>query len=210
MSTSQLSPNELKGLGFIRDSILYRGETPTLQKIATHLGFKSRRSSALLIAKLESKGYLAKTPAGNLRVLKDTGSDRAGRTVEIPLVGSAPCGIPMLAEENVEAMIPVSQSIARPGATYFLLRAVGTSMNRAGINDGDLVIVRQQPVAQDGDRVVALIDDSATIKELRHQGNKIVLMPRSTDKTHQPIILESDFLIQGVVIDAIPYSDIDQ
>ncbi len=204
MGTRQLSHNEIKGLSYIRDSILYRGEAPTLQKIADHLGFKSRRSSALLIEKLLGKGYLAKTPAGNLRVLKDTGIERSSRTVEIPLVGSAPCGLPMLAEENIEAFIPVSQGIARPGASYFLLRAVGNSMNQAGINDGDLVIVRQQPIAHDGDRVVALIDDNATIKELRHQGSKIVLMPRSTDKTHQPIILEEDFLIQGVVIDAIP------
>ena len=77
-------------------------------------------------------------------------------------------------------------------------------MNRAGINDGDLVLVRQQPVAENGDRVVALIDDSATIKILQRFSDKIVLMPRSTDPSHQPIILERDFHIQGVVIDVIP------
>jgi repressor LexA len=204
MRTSQLTPNESKGLAFIHDSIIYRSQAPSLQKIANHLGFKSRRSSALLIEKLIAKGYLAKTLTGSLRVLRDAGV-RAARTIEIPLVGSAPCGIPMLAEENIEALIPVSQSIARPGAAYFLLRAIGNSMNRAGINDGDLVIVRQQPIAHDGDRVVALIDDSVTIKELRHHGSTIMLVPRSTEPVHQPIILERDFLIQGVVLDVVPY-----
>lgn len=126
------------------------------------------------------------------------------RTIEIPLVGSAPCGAPLLAEENIETTVQVSQRIARPGATYFLLRAIGTSMNNAGINDGDLVIVRQQPIAVDGDRVVALIDDEATIKEYRRHDDRVILSPRSNDAQHKPIILEGDFLIQGVVIGTIP------
>ena len=156
-----------------------------------------------MIERLIDKGYLLRTPRGGLRVLKEP-EDRAQseRTIEVPLVGSAPCGAPLLAEENIEAMIPVSQRIVRPGANYFLLRASGTSMNQAGINDGDLVIVRQQPVANDGDRVVALIDDEATIKELRRHGNTIALVPKSTDKKHKPIILDRDFFVQGVVIDA--------
>jgi repressor LexA len=204
MAASDLSPSDFKGLFFIRDAVRYRGQTPTLQAICDHLGFKSRRSAALLIERLISKGYLTRTAKGGLRVLKEP-EDRAQseRTIEIPLVGSAPCGAPLLAEENVETMIPVSQRIVRPGATYFLLRASGTSMNQADINDGDLVLVRQQPVASDGDRVVALIDDEVTIKELRHDGNTVVLMPRSTDKTHKPIILDRDFVVQGVVIDSM-------
>jgi repressor LexA len=104
-------------------------------------------------------------------------------------------------------MIPVSQRLARPGAIYFLLRAVGNSMDLAGIGDGDLVLVRQQPVANEGDRVVALIDDEATIKEFRRRGNTIILAPRSSDKSHKPIILERDFMIQGLVIETIPNPD---
>lgn len=205
MATTDLSANEIKGLLFIRDSIRYRGRAPSFQMIADHLGFKSRRSSGLLIKRLTERGYLARTPGGNLRLLREPeGVTQSGRTIPIPLVGSAPCGLPMMAEENVEAMISVSQRIARPGAVCFLLRAVGTSMNLAGINDGDLVLVRQQPVAANGDRIVALIDDEATIKELRQYPDKIILMPRSSDPVHQPIILQRDFEIQGVVVDIIP------
>jgi repressor LexA len=208
MAASDLSSSDFKGLFFIRDAIRYRGQPPTLQAISDYLGFKSRRSGALLIARLIEKGYLARTLSGSLRVIKEPiEKTPTERTVEIPLVGTAPCGLPLLAEENVEAMIPVSQRIVRPGAIYFLLRAVGTSMNQAGINDGDLVIVRQQPVAENGDRIVALIDDSATIKEFRRQGDKIMLMPRSSDSTHRPIILDRDFMVQGIVIDSIPYPE---
>ena len=153
------SPSGDWALAFIRTALVYKGRAPTLQAISDHLGFKSRRSAALLIERLTDKGYLERTQAGNLRLLRDASGDSdMQRTVAIPLVGTAPCGLPLLAEENVEALIPVSQRLARPGATYFLLRASGTSMNQAGINDGDLVLVRQQPVAQEGERIVALIN----------------------------------------------------
>lgn len=205
MTPTKLEPKEFKGLFFIRDSLRYRGRTPTLQAISDHLDFKSRRSAALLIERLIKKGYLARMPSGNLRVLQEpAGAAQSERTIELPLVGSAPCGAPFLAEENVETTISVSQKIARPGATYFLLHAIGDSMDRAGINDGDLVIVRQQPVAENGDQVVALIDDEATIKELSRRDDKVVLMPRSNNPRHKPIILDRDFMVQGVVVGTVP------
>ncbi len=201
MATIGNKPNEIRGLGLIRDSILYRGRAPTLQAICDHVGFKSRRSASLLIERLIKKGYLARTPTGKLRLIRDIVDEmHMERTIEIPLVGAVPCGLPMLAEENIEAMVPVSQRLARPGASYFLLRAVGNSMNLGGIEDGDLVLVRQQPVAQDGEVVVALIDDAATIKKFGRRGDKVVLTPHSNDTRHQPIILERDFMVQGVVI----------
>lgn len=204
MSTD-LDSKELKGLSFIRNSIVYYGKNPTLRAIQTHMEFKSSRSASLLITRLEKKGYLTRTPRGNLRLMKGIdASVQPQQVIKLPLVGSVACGMPLLAEENVEAWIPVSQRIARPGAHYFLLRAVGDSMDQANINDGDLMIVRQQPVAESGDQVVALIDDSATVKEFRRSGGKVVLMPRSSNPAHKPIILESDFMIQGVIVDTLP------
>jgi repressor LexA len=90
---------------------------------------------------------------------------------------------------------------------YFLLRAKGNSMNEVGITDGDLVLVKQQPTADNGDFVVALIDDDATIKEFRKNNDAIVLKPRSTEQKHQPIILTRDFIIQGIVVATIPFND---
>ena len=185
--------------------MLYRGKTPTLQLISDHLGFKTRRSASMLIERLADKGYIERTPLGNLRLLKDLdGRAQTERVVTIPLVGSVPCGLPLLAEENTEAFIPVSQRIAKPGAQYFLLRAMGDSMDKAGINDGDILVVRQQPVADEGENVVALLGDSATVKEFRRKGDKVVLMPRSSNAAHQPIVLENDFMVQGVVVATLP------
>jgi repressor LexA len=126
------------------------------------------------------------------------------RTVLVPLVGEVACGIPLLAEENIEAMISVSATLAKPSHRHFLLRVRGNSMDRAGINDGDLVLVRQQPMAESGDIVVALIDDAATIKEFQRCETVVLLKPQSTSAAHRPLILARDFQIQGVVITAIP------
>jgi repressor LexA len=106
----------------------------------------------------------------------------------------------MLAEENIEGVYPVSTVLARPGARYFLLRARGDSMDEAGIDDGDLLLVRQQQTAQKGDRVVALIDDEATVKEFSRTAEAIVLKPCSSNRSHRSIILTQDFRVLGVVI----------
>lgn len=205
MTTDDLTAKEVKALLFIKDSVIYRGKTPSLQALSDELGFKSRRSASLLIDRLTKKGYVERTRLGNIRLLKDIEqSNLSERVIDIPLVGAVACGLPVLAEENIEAYIPISQRIARPGASYFLLRATGDSMNAAGIEDGDILLIRQQPVAQNGERVVALIDEYATVKEFKRTKDKVVLMPRSENPSHQPIILESDFLLLGVVIAVLP------
>ena len=205
MRKNKLDNKELKALFFIRDNVLYKDRSPSQRSIAEELGYKSPRSASLILDSLEKKGYIRRTEEGRVMLVKDIdGKEQSNRIIELPLVGAVSCGLPFLAEENIEAMIPISQRIAKPGAKYFLLRAVGNSMNRAGIKDGDLMVVRQQPVADEGQRVVALIGDEATIKEFHRKGDKIVLMPRSSEKKHQPIILNGDFMIQGVVVDTIP------
>jgi len=125
------------------------------------------------------------------------------QTTNIPLLGNVACGHPLFAEENIESEIPVSVELIRKDKNYFILRASGDSMNEAKINDGDLVLIRQEQVAENGNKVVALIDDEATIKEFWKQGNMIVLKPKSTNKIHQPIILTTDFKIQGIVEEII-------
>ena len=128
----------------------------------------------------------------------------SAETINIPLLGSISCGTPIFAVENIEAEIPVSVELTKTSNKYFLLRAKGDSMNEKGINDGDLVLVKQQQTAENRDNIVALIDDEATIKEFHHKGDIIVLKPRSSNKKHQPIILTRDFKIQGVVVATIP------
>ena len=147
---------------------------------------------------------LEKKQEGGVRLLKDLEFGNATRTVSIPLVGTVACGTPLLAEENTEAMIPVSVLLARPGSRYFLLRAKGDSMDKAGINDGDMILVKQQPTADNGQNVVALIDDEATVKEFHLTEDVVSLLPRSTNPKHQQIIVSNNFQIQGVVEAIIP------
>ncbi len=120
-------------------------------------------------------------------------------TVEIPLIGSVACGLPIYAEENIEAKISISKKLVKNVSDYFLLRASGDSMNKKGITSGDLLLIKQQQTANHGDLVVALIDDDATVKEFINNGDTIVLKPHSTNPKHQPIILTTDFRIQGIV-----------
>lgn len=205
----RLKPVQRKALSFIRNRIVHGGPAPSVRELAAELGFSSARSAAVVIERLIELGYVKRRADDrSLQLLKmpEDPKDRAS-TIEVALVGSAACGTPLLAEENVEAMIPVSTRLARPPARYFLLRANGDSMTEAGIDDRALVLVRQQATAEDGDVVVALIDDEATIKELRRSANAAVLMPRSKNKSHKPIVLSRDFRVQGVVIATLPDVD---
>ena len=202
---TQLNHKQANAVRYIRNRLMHKGKTPSVRELMTALGYKSPRSAALIIEELIQKDILRKRPNGDLQLIEDIDADSVhAHTVDIPLVGMVTCGVPILAQENIEGFIPVSVSLAKPGFKYFLLRAKGDSMNEAGIDDGDLILVRQQPAAQNGDIVVALIDDETTVKEFQHRKNCVVLMPRSSNKKHKPIILTENFQVQGVAVTTIP------
>ncbi len=204
MSEENLGIKAKEALKHIRNFIMHRGRMPSMRELMKEMKYKSPLSSMLLLNELAANGFLEKKTDGSYRLLKDLTAGESARTVAIPLVGTASCGMPILAQENIEAMIPVSTALAKPGSSYFLLRAKGDSMNEAGINNGDLILIKQQRTANNGQNVVALIDDEATVKEYQHKGDFVTLLPRSDNKAHQPIILTQDFKIQGVVIATIP------
>lgn len=201
---NELTKKQSDAVRQIRNWLVHRGRTPSVRELMTALGYKSPRSAALIIEELIEKGILKKRSNGTLQLIKDVDSDSThARTVNVPLVGTVACGMPILAYENNEALIPVSVELARPGFQYFLLRAEGDSMDEAGINDGDIVLVRQQTTAENGDLVVALIDDEATIKEFHRRENIVILRPKSSNKSHQPIILTDNIQVQGIVVATI-------
>jgi repressor LexA len=202
---ANLTRKELEALRHLRNAIVHGGHSPSVRDLARALGYRSPRTAFLVLAALIEKGWLKRRPDGDLQLLKSLpeGEDHA-RTVEVPLVGYVACGTPILAEENVEAFIPVASTLAKPGSKYFLLRANGDSMDEAGINDGDLLLVRRQNHAESGEKVVALIDDEATVKEFHRDKNVVVLKPRSSNKHQRPIVLSEDFIIQGVVTSVLP------
>lgn len=201
----ELNKRESEAVRHIRNWLVHKGYTPSVRELMVSLGYKSPRSAQDILEQLSKKGAIKKSGTGEYKLTANLdGSSLHAQTVNVPLVGTIACGTPVLAEENIEAFIPVSISLARPGHKYYLLRASGDSMNRAGINDGDIVLVRQQPVADPGERVAALIDNEATIKVYHPVKGAIILKPKSTNKNHQPIILTDDFQIQGVVVATIP------
>lgn len=202
---TKLSKNELKAIKFVRNSIVHRGQSPSVRDLMKALGYVSPNSANFVIKKLIDSGYLKRRKGGQLQLRNYTRDfDESAATVDIPLVGAIACGTPIMAVENIEAYIPVSVRMARPPYRYFLLRAQGDSMNAKEIKSGDLILVRQQETADSGDIVVALIDDEATVKQMYVYPDAIVLKPRSKNKKHQPIILDRDFQIQGKVIATIP------
>lgn len=121
--------------------------------------------------------------------------------IAIPLVGSAPCGLPLMHEDNTEEMIMVDKNKIRPGFTYFIVQAIGDSMNKAGINDGDLLLCRYGVKPETGDRVVALLGgENVTIKYYdKDKEGRRILLPKSTNPIHNPIIPEEGDSVQGVV-----------
>jgi repressor LexA len=205
MPITAASHKELEAIREIRNSIMRVGRVPSMRELMASLGYQSPRSASLIVDKLIKKGVLRRKKDGGLQLIKSLGDDTTrAQTVDVPLVGMVACGVPILAEENIQAKVPVSTKLAKPPHRYFLLKAKGDSMDQKGIEEGDLVLVRQQTTAKDGDTVVALIDDEATIKEFRIGKETYVLKPRSTNKTHQPIVLAKDFQIQGVVVTTVP------
>lgn len=200
MDNAILTEKELAAYRFIRNRLVHSGKPPSIREIMKELSYLSPRAASYILEKLESKGFVSRPGRGQIRLRKDVpDTDSHAKTISVPLVGSAPCGTPFFAEENVEGVFPISTRIARPPHRYFLLRAIGDSMDEKGIQNGNLVLVRQQPTAENGDRVIALIDGEATIKEFHRTRNAVILKPRSSNKRHNPIILTEDFQVLGIV-----------
>ncbi len=202
-----ISNKELAAIRVMRNFLMKNGRMPSVRELMKEMEYKSPRSASMIFQGLQDKGIVNKRNDGSFQLVQhEVPADEniRAQTVKIPLLGTVACGLPILAEENIEAQFAISVKLAKPPHNYFLLRAQGDSMNLKGINDGDLVLIRQQNTADDGDIVLALIDDEATLKELKINEHNVVLLPRSLNKAHTPIILSRDFIVQGVVMDTIP------
>ena len=204
---SSVSNKELAAIKAIQGFVLRNNKMPSVRELMRELGYKSPRSASVILEGLLEKEIIKKKNDGSIQLVAaefEQSELNREQTLKIPLLGTIACGTPIFAEENIEAFFPVSVKLAKQPGKYFLLRAEGDSMNKAGITDGDLLLVRQQNTANNGEIVVALIDDEATVKRLKINEFNVVLVPESDNKSHMPIILSRDFLIQGVLISVIP------
>lgn len=193
---------DIKALKLIRNKFIHFGAGPTLAEINEETGGKSPRSASLILDRLEKDGFIKRKDGKIASIAFE--KPNSVSTINVPLVGAVPCGAPMLAEQNIETYLPISTAMAKKGHKYFLLRAMGDSMNLAGINDKDILLVRQQETAEKGDKVVALIDEEATVKVFEKKNDVVILRPKSKNLTHKPIVLTDNCKIQGVVVAVLP------
>jgi repressor LexA len=198
-----LSPRQTEVLNFISSTIRNHGIPPTYREIGDALSIASTNGVADHVKALVRKGHLEKVGSGSARGLRlsgPTGPWSQGDTVSVPVVGLVAAGAPILAVENHERTIHIDRSMVRDGGVMFALRVRGDSMIEEGILDGDTVVVRQQSTARNGDIVVALINDEATVKFYFHEGERVRLQP--AHPTMRPIFVDrrDNATIQGVVV----------
>jgi repressor LexA len=192
-----LTWRQRKVLQVIRDSVQRRGYPPSMREIGEAVGLTSTSSVSYQLSTLQSKGYLRRD-AGRPRTVevrlpghpavrpdaKASASDErmmdiaSQEAAYVPVVGRIAAGVPVLAEESIEDIFPLPKQLVGEG-TLFLLKVAGESMINAGINDGDWVVVRQQPVAENGEIVAAMIEGEATVKTLKVAGDHVWLMPHN-------------------------------
>lgn len=203
-----ITEKQQKILDFVNKQVEKNGYPPSVREICDAVGFKSTSTVHAHLEKLMQKGLLHKDPTKPraLKVLNDHNNSSQFSSknyylekdlVDVPIIGRVTAGKPILAVENIEDTFPLPASFTQ-NSDVFMLRVQGDSMINAGILNNDLVLVRQQPTANNGDIVVALIEDEATVKTFYKEKDHIRLQPQNPYM--EPIIVKDNCSILGKVI----------
>ena len=197
-----ITNKQLEILEYIKNTILSEGYPPALREICEAVHLRSTSSVHAHLATLEKNGYIRRDPAKprTIEILDDLFNFRTREMVNIPVVGTVAAGEPILAEERVEDYFPFPAEVLHTDKEVFMLRVKGESMINAGIKPGDKIMVEQQDTAENGEIVVALIEDSATVKRFYKEQDHYRLQPEND--TMEPIIV-SDVQILGKVVGLI-------
>ena len=192
--TNEITDRQQQVLDFVQWFVQQRGMPPTVREIAKGLP-TSRSNAHYILHRLAEKGILK--PFEH----RSRGIELAGMrpTVRVPILGRVAAGKPDMAEERREATVPVDAALLK-GRKGYALRVVGDSMIGEHIREGDLLIVREQPTAKDGDIVIALLDGENTVKKLRRRGRRVELLP--ANRRYKPITVRTnqELRIQGKVV----------
>ena len=210
-----LTPRQRKVLEVIRDSVERRGYPPTVREIGEAVGLTSTSSVSYQLQTLQKKGFLRRDPskprAVDVRLpgvaaaaiaaadqAQDEAAERAAHPTPayVPVIGRIAAGGPILAEQAIEDVFPLPRELVGSG-TLFMLKVVGDSMVDAAIADGDWVVVRQQPTADNGDIVAAMMDGEATVKTFRRRDGHVWLLPHN--EAYAPIDGDSAVILGRVV-----------
>ena len=198
MAQGKISKKQQEILEYIKDQILQRGFPPAVREICEAVNLKSTSSVHSHLETLEKNGYIRRDPTKPraIEILDDTFNLTRREMVNVPIIGQVAAGQPILAEENIEDYFPFPAE-RMPNKQTFLLKVKGESMINAGILDGDYVLVEQDATASNGDMVVALVEDSATVKTFYKEEGVFRLQPENDFM--DPIIVKEVSILGKVI-----------
>lgn len=201
MSYGKITAKQQEILEFIKESILNRGYPPAVREICEAVHLKSTSSVHSHLETMEKNGYIRRDPTKPraIEIIDDNFNLTRRELVNVPIVGTVTAGEPILAVENIEGYFPISPEFLKNKQT-FMLKVKGDSMINVGIFSGDYILVEESPVASDGEIVVALVEDSVTVKRFYKEEDHFRLQPEND--TMDPIIVPKNtpFSIVGKVI----------
>jgi repressor LexA len=200
MSNGNITKKQTEILEYIRDELLAKGYPPSVREICQAVNLKSTSSVHAHLASLEANGYIRRDPTKprTIEIIDDEFALTRRELINVPIVGTVAAGEPILATQNIEDYFPVPpEYIHNTNKQTFMLRVKGESMINVGIFDGDLVIVEEAHTARNGDTVVALIEDSATVKTFYKEKDYIRLQPEND--TMDPIIVTNCEILGKVI-----------
>ena len=198
MSQGKITDKQREILEYIKEMILKKGYPPAVREICEAVHLKSTSSVHSHLESLEKNGYIRRDPTKprTIEILDDYFALTRRELVNVPVIGTVAAGVPILAEQNIEDYLPIPAEIL-PNKEVFMLKVKGNSMIEAGIYNGDKVIVAKQPNAENGDKVVALVDDSATVKTFYKENGHFRLQPENSSM--DPIILDQVEILGKVI-----------
>lgn len=198
MAQGKITPKQQEILQYIKETILKKGYPPSVREICEAVRLKSTSSVHSHLESLEKNNYIRRDPTKprTIEIIDDCFNLTRRELVNVPMIGAVAAGQPILAEQNIENYFPIPVEML-PNEQTFMLRVKGESMINAGILDGDQIIVKQQETARNGEIVVALIEDSATVKRFYKEKGYYRLQPEND--ALEPILVDQ-VQILGVVI----------
>lgn len=198
MSQGKITDKQREILEYIKEMILKKGYPPAVREICEAVHLKSTSSVHSHLESLEKNGYIRRDPTKprTIEILDDDFALTRRELVNVPVIGTVAAGVPILAEQNIEDYLPIPAEVL-PNKEVFMLKVKGNSMIEAGIYNGDKVIVAKQPNAENGDKVVALVDDSATVKTFYKENGHFRLQPENSSM--DPIILDQVEILGKVI-----------
>ena len=181
MSQEKITPKQQEILEYIKETILKKGYPPAVREICEAVNLKSTSSVHSHLETLERNGYIRRDPTKprTIEIIDDCFNLARREVVNVPLLGTVAAGMPLLAQENIENYFPIPTEML-PDKEVFMLRVKGDSMIEAGIFNGDLIFVEKTVTAENGEIVVALLDDSATVKRFYKENGHYRLQPENS------------------------------